>query len=232
MADAIPGAGTAVETALVILAHGFGANTNMSESARLFRIMAERIAGTGMGALMFDFMGHGLSDGDFTEMTPNTRIADLEAVLDYARARHSGRIILLGLSMGAAVAIHVTAKRQSELHGLLTWSAVPNFDPAAPSATWFVKPADEVFAPSQNFIADRPTETIGEAYARISLPKLQIQGDADYPHFLDEFQDFYTRAPEPKRHIIVAGGDHAFTKKAVREEVIRHSLDWLREIAG
>lgn len=214
---------------LVILAHGFGANTTMGESGRLFRHLADDFATAGIGALAFDFMGHGQSDGRFEDMTPNTRLRDLHAVIDWVKLRHNGPLVLLGMSFGGAVAIYAAAERPQDITALVTLSAVPSLEPENPSATWFVKPSEEIFAPGSGFIDARPAQSVGDAYKTITLPKLQIQGSNDYPHFIEEFSRFYTAAPAPKEHIILEGGDHAFTTHGVRNELRRHLLAWIKQ---
>lgn len=226
--------GTGGAFPLVILSHGFGAAVTMSESARLFVDTAAAFAQAGIGALLFDFIGQGVSDGSFSEMTPMTRIRDLSAVLDWVLARHKGPVFLLGLSMGAAVSIHVAANYQQKIAGLLTWSAVPSFDPENPAGQWYLRDTDtaRVFAAAPHFSTDRPAQTIGDAYRQLTLPKIQIQGSDDIPHFASEFLKFYEGAPEPKAYVLLQGGDHAFTSKAIRAEVIARSVAWVRDIAG
>lgn len=218
---------------LVILSHGFGAAVTMSESARLFVDTAAAFAQSGVGALLFDFIGQGVSDGAFSEMTPMTRIRDLSSVLDWTLAQHKGPVFLLGLSMGAAVSIHVAADHQQKIAGLVTWSAVPSFDPENPAGQWYLRDTDttRVFAAAPNFSTDRPKQTIGDAYRQLTLPKIQIQGSDDIPHFASEFLKFYDAAPEPKTYVLLEGGDHAFTGKKIRAEVIARSVDWVRETA-
>lgn len=232
--DASSRIGAGGEFPLVILSHGFGAAVTMSESARLFVDTAAAFAQAGVGALLFDFIGQGVSDGAFSGMTPMTRIRDLSAVLDWALARHKGPVFLLGLSMGAAVSIHVAAERQKNLAGLVTWSAVPSFDPENPAGQWYLRDTDatRVFAAAPDFSTDRPAHTIGDAYRQLTLPKIQIQGSDDIPHFASEFLKFYDAAPDPKAYVLLEGGDHAFTSKAIRAEVIARSVAWVKDIAG
>ena len=227
---ALPAVGTSKASfPLVILAHGFGVNTTMSESGRLFRDLTADINNLGIGALAFDFMGHGQSDGRFEDMTPNTRLRDLHAVIDWVKLRHNGLLILLGMSFGGAVAIYAAAERPQDIAALVTLSAVPSLDPRSLSATWFVKLPEEIFAPGSSFIDDRPAQSVAEAYKILALPKLQIQGSNDYPHFIEEFSAFYQSAPAPKEHIIIEGGDHAFTTHTVRNALRGQLAAWLKK---
>jgi len=57
----------------------------------------------GYDAVRFDFRGCGESDGDFVDSTLTSRIADLDAVLDYF---DPDSCVLFGSSFGGAVAFH------------------------------------------------------------------------------------------------------------------------------
>jgi len=218
--------------ARLILAHGYSASASMSEHAKLFIEMAERAAENGIGSFLFDFSGNGLSDGYFDEMSPNKRIAELTAIIDLVRRDYSGDLFLLGLSMGGAISIHTALKRESALKGLITWSTVPSFDPKAASAHWYPSApnAESRESPGDIFYKDRPSISIEEAYTQLGLPKLQIQGDQDFAHFESEYTAFFPKAKEPKKHVILPGGDHVFTGTAHRIKVIDETLGWMARV--
>lgn len=216
---------------LVIFAHGF---TGLkSETGRLFVVTARALAARGIDALRFDFMGSGDSSGDFTAMTPNTEIADLHAVIAWARRRGYRRIGVLGLSLGGAVSICTVAGRPAgEIAALCTWSSVPSF------ASWRRQPDDALLDPqncsriSPRFFTDRPRVDVPEAYAAITCPKLQIQGDRDLPGFVKGFIKNMRGALAPKRHIILPGADHVFTRASDRRNVIRLTATFFAKHLG
>ncbi len=216
---------------LVILAHGF---TGLkSETGRLFVVTARALADRGIDALRFDFMGSGDSSGDFTAMTPCTEIADLHAVIDWARRRGYRRIGVLGLSLGGAVSICTVAGRSAgEIAALCTWSSVPSF------ASWRRQRDDALLDPQNcsrvtpRFFTDRPKTDVPAAYATITCPKLQIQGDRDLPGFLKGFRVNMSRALEPKKHVVLAGADHVFTRATDRRKVIRLTATFFEKHLG
>lgn len=205
---------------LVVFAHGF--TGHKAESGRLFVDAARALAGSGIDVLRFDFMGSGDSSGNFTAMSPLTEIADLHAVLDWARRRSYARIGVLGLSLGGAVAISTVAQRPAtHVAALCTWSTVPSF------ALWRRKPDPALLDPQNcqrvglRFFRDRPAVDVPAAYASLRCPKLQIQGDADLPGFREGFAKYFRLAPPPKRHVVIPGADHVFTQTRHRRQVIR-----------
>jgi len=205
---------------IVILAHGF---TGLkSETGRLFVVTARALAAHGIDALRFDFMGSGDSSGEFTAMTPCTEIADLHAVIDWTRRRGYRRIGVLGLSLGGAVSICTLAGRPvGQIAALCTWSSVPSFK------FWRRRLNDELLDPQNcnrvtpRFFTDRPDVDVPDAFAAIACPKLQIQGDRDLPGFVRGFMKNMRLASAPKRHVVLPGADHVFTRASDRRKVIR-----------
>ena len=133
---------------------------------------------------------------------------------------------VLGLSLGGAVSICVTAENP-HVKTLVTWSAVPKF------AGWtkgVVGPKGIVKADPISggplFNTDRPKIDVPEAYVSLKIPKLQIQGDHDIPGFLKGFQQYFPAASAPKKHIVIADGDHVFTSWPIRRKVIQRTVDW------
>lgn len=212
---------------LVILSHGY--TGNKQESGRLFVTMARALAKEGFSALRFDFMGSGDSSGEFYEMSPNTEIRDLLAVIAWAKKKKYQDIGLLGLSFGGAVSICSSAQ-SPDVKVLVTWSSVPklsawNKEPG----TRFSKTSPNPMLPGKDFFSDRPEKDVPQAYCSLEIPKLQIQGDRDLPGFREEFSFFFPRAKEPKKHIVVPDADHTFTTWAHRRKVVAETLKWFKK---
>jgi pimeloyl-ACP methyl ester carboxylesterase len=85
-------------------------------------LAAEKIA-----SLRMDFSGNGESDGEFSDFTFDTLIAEANLMLDYAKTISDvKRVMLLGFSMGGAVAAMVAAKRYQEIDKMVLWSPAGN----------------------------------------------------------------------------------------------------------
>ncbi len=213
---------------LVVLAHGF--TGNKSENGRLFVSTARALAAAGLDVLRFDFMGSGDSSGEFAAMSPASEIADLHAVLDWARRRGWRRTGLLGLSMGGAVAICAAAERPAgEITAVCTWSSVPSF------AFWMrhraldARRRNQPCAIGPGFVRGLPATDVPAAYAQLACPKLQIQGDRDLPGFRSGFAANLRAAPPPKRHVVLRGADHVFTRPRHRARVIRLTTKFFQQ---
>lgn len=214
---------------LVILSHGF--TGSKSESGRLFISLARRLASDGLNVLRFDFMGSGDSSGDFFDMTPNTEIADLLSVWQWARKRGYKEIGLLGFSYGAAVTVCAAHQigEDSCLKTVVTWSGVPGFYMWR-TAEENTVPKGRVTNPIMNvgraFYSDRPQTDVPEAYCHLTVPKLHLQGSNDQKGFISEFQKYFAVAREPKKHVIIDGADHTFSEWPHRRKAIDTTARW------
>jgi uncharacterized protein len=94
--------------AAIALLHGTGSNRlGVTDHARL-------LARHGYGVLLFDFEGHGESDGRSTSL-PWRLQQDADAALSYLRRRpgvRRGRIGILGVSLGGEVALEAAARHR------------------------------------------------------------------------------------------------------------------------
>ncbi len=216
-------------SSVVLMAHGFSPDAGMTENAKIFFDTSNLFAASNIASMAFDFLGNGQSDGHFREISPNQRIETVIFLIDWLKDQINKPLFLLGFSMGGAISVYSAAKREKDLKGLLTWSCVPSFDKKSPSATWFQDKPDfsMVDTIGDVFYTDKPDQTIADTYIGLSLPKLQIQGDQDYPGFREEFTAFYAKAKEPKEHIIIPEADHSFMKVHGRTLLMENSRDWI-----
>lgn len=209
---------------IVIFAHGFTGSKH--ETGRLFVTTARSLAAAGITALRFDFMGSGDSSGEFFDMSPETEIRDLLDVIAWARRRKFRRIGVLGISFGGAASICATA-RSRDVAALATWSSVPSFK------TWRAEPVEKFtknpLEVGGKFYTDRPAVDVPEAYCTLEIPKLQIQGDADLPGFLEEFSTYFPLAKNPKKHMVIPGADHTFNDWRHRKKAIAETVKWFRQ---
>ena len=110
---------------LVLMYHGF--TGNKTEHAGHFRNLSRLLAAEKIASLRMDFSGNGESDGEFSDFTFDTLIAEANLMLDYAKTISDvKRVMLLGFSMGGAVAAMVATKRYQEIDKMVLWSPAGN----------------------------------------------------------------------------------------------------------
>jgi pimeloyl-ACP methyl ester carboxylesterase len=92
-------------------------------------------AATGRACVRFDYSGHGLSGGAFTEGTISRWLEEARAVFAHAC---SGPQVAIGSSMGGWIALllaRALAAQGTPLHGLVLIAPAPDFT-EPPSAAW------------------------------------------------------------------------------------------------
>lgn len=90
----------------LVCCHGF-----LSDKSGSYEGRCERAVEEGYHGVRFDFRGCGESDGAFRDATLSSRIADLNAVLDYF---DPDSCVLFGSSFGGKVAFHTAADDRVE----------------------------------------------------------------------------------------------------------------------
>ena len=105
----------------VILSHGF------MNGARETRPMAIALAKAGYAAFIYEFVGGSfgkMSDGEITDMTISTEIADLRAVMDYVKGldyTDETELVLAGCSQGGFVSGLTAARFPGEIKKLILY---------------------------------------------------------------------------------------------------------------
>jgi putative phosphoribosyl transferase len=101
---------------VVVFAHGWGSGKDSPRDVAV----AEALRHQGVGAFLFDFTGHGDSEGKPEDSTPEQQVADLVAALDTLEKVADvdrRRLGVVGASSGAAVAV-LAAARDPRIHTL------------------------------------------------------------------------------------------------------------------
>ena len=223
----------------VVIHHGF--TGTKVEPHRIFVKMAERLAALGIVALRFDFRGSGDSEGNFEDMTFGGEVSDALVALDYMLENEGidpGRLGVLGLSMGGAVAACVTG-RSAKVRTAALWAAVADLNLFRHMAADITAELGDVE------YYDRNGNLVGRAFiegldgyvpyrevADGKTPVLVVHGDQDPTVPVDHAHKFTAalkQAGNPYRLHIVEGADHTFNSHAWETEVIDVTARWFAE---
>lgn len=107
----------------VLWLHGFFGHR--LEAHRLFVDGARRLAKHGIASLRFDFRGCGESDGDFSDTSISTQVADARRALAVLREQANvdvSRLAVVGFNLGSAIASQLAD--EPGLAAMVHWSPV------------------------------------------------------------------------------------------------------------
>ncbi len=106
---------------IVVFFHGF--TGNKTEHDGHFRNLARHLEYYGIASLRMDFSGNGESDGEFYDFTYDTMLPEALQMVEYAKSVEGfKRLILLGFSMGGAVASTVSSLIPDDIYKIILWS--------------------------------------------------------------------------------------------------------------
>jgi fermentation-respiration switch protein FrsA (DUF1100 family) len=177
-------------TAVVLFCHGNAGN--VTHRIHVIRALHDRV---GAAVLVFDYRGYGRSEGKPDE--PGV-LADARAARAWLAERAGvppERIVLMGESLGGAVAVDLAADGARALILESTFSSMP--DVAAYHYPW---------APVRMLMKtqfDSATKIRG-----YRGPLFQSHGDCDSIVPLRFAKRLFDAANEPKRFLLIEGGDH------------------------
>jgi predicted MFS family arabinose efflux permease/alpha-beta hydrolase superfamily lysophospholipase len=197
----------------------------------------------GYGVLLYDLRRHGRSGRtEFSSIGFNER-HDVEAALKFAREREPrNRIVLMGVSMGAAATL-LAAAETHDLMAVVCESSFLSFDdtvrhhvrlaglPAFPFATLLVR-----FTAWRLNFAPADFDLL-QAVKKIKCPILFIGGGADRRMPNESvLEPLYAAATHPlKRKLIVAGAQHGHAydrDEQSRAEYVKAFTDFLQAVAS
>jgi uncharacterized protein len=211
----------------VVACHGMGA----SKDSDKYVLLGERLPAFGLALARFDFRGSGESGGRYADATVESRIGDLEAVLDHLAKQPelNGRFGLLGSSLGGFIALWVAASRRHaspEPLPVVTWNAPASLRDLGTT----VDPADPA-GPGPALVAEVRRGDYAEAAGGASYA-LIVQADTDEVVPPEHGRRLFERASRPKRLHVIRGADHRFSDMRHRLEALEESRRWLGKYLG
>ena len=206
----------------VIICHGFASGKDQGLE------FAQSLLVRGYNVLMFDFRGHGESDGQLTSLGALERQDVLAAVrwLQDTRPRQSQRILGLGISTGAAALISAAADPSPQGQAIEAVALYNAYDDLSGLGRTIARTR---FLPPLSWVADRVGLALASAHVGADLvhfapadlaarlwprPILVIHGGADLLVPFEHGQRLFDAAQEPKRHLWLPNSDHLDTLRS------------------
>lgn len=225
---------------LVLMFHGY--TGSKQEIHWMFVKFSRILEQNGFVSARFDFSGSGDSDGDFCYMTFQKELTEAQALLQHMLQKDfvdPSRVILLGQSMGGAVASVIASQYLIPVKKICLWAAAGNLKEAVLKT---IQKNAGVF----NFGGKEDIDNMGYITGRAFIDELDcidifgmskayggkallIRGDRDDIVTEDccrRYQSIYgTRA----RLHTVAGAGHTFDSRLFEQEVFAESLKFIVE---
>jgi len=214
------------------------------EAHRLFVRAGREFCRRGLLVVRFDFWGSGESEGEFHEASFASEVEDLGYILGYVLERPEadpGRVGVLGLSMGGAVAIYRASKDQ-RIRFVCSWAAPADFSLLEDYARRLIEPGRVVgefidlpsgFRVSVKTLQEFVNYDVAGAASRISpRPLLVVHGTNDTIVPPIHADLLYNAAGEPREKILVEDADHTFTGYETEWRVISATADWVERALG
>ena len=174
--------------------------------------------------IRFDYFGHGISSGEFTDGTITRWADDVGRVID---ALTTGQVILFGSSMGGWASL-LTAVSHSRVKALILINPAPDFTEKMVWAGWdkarremlvtdgvVYEPSDygEPYAYSKALIEDGRTRQLLDAPINFDGPVRILQGEQDSVVAWEYSQKIISAVTsEDVRYTLVKGGDHSLSR--------------------
>lgn len=219
---------------VVVMLHG-GPGGQMDGPAGLYSNLAQVLGHAGIASVRFDFRGVGESGGRYRDMTIARSVTEYEAVWSFAKSFGIARMGVIGESYGATIALRSTVANPDAV--CLLWPAIYFLDGTfAP----FVTPEKMEIARRDGFTVEDGVEVglgfVEEVFAidnvedgvqRLNVPVLLIHGTADREVPYRQSQRAYELLSEPKKLVLVNGGDHCLARPTERSIVNDEVISWL-----
>lgn len=217
---------------LVLMYHGF--TGNKTEHGGLFRDLSRLLEQENVASLRMDFSGNGESDGSFRDFTFDTMISEANILVDYVKALGGVKnIILLGFSMGGALAAYIASRRSEDISKLVLWSPAGNINQ-------MIKDRYEHAPKLQNGDADFGNYPLSRAmyesvdkhilFSNLDAYKgevLIIHGKKDLSvNYLISYE--YAKQYENVAHYIIESAGHGYDKKEEKEELLKKTCEFVR----
>lgn len=219
---------------LVICAHGLGG------SYRSNAAYAGQLASHGIAAYCFDFRGGGgmMSDGDTTEMSVMTEVADLEIILGAAAGWDfvdTDKIVLLGTSQGGIVSAIVAARHTDAVSGLVLLYPAFLVHDAVHEQFDSLEDVPDTFrfiwiTAGRPYVEDMWDYDVYEEIGNYTDKVLLMHGSADSIVPIS-YSDRAAGVYEDVGYHVMDGAGHGFSGSAF-DEAVKHIFAYLQEIGS
>ena len=205
---------------LIVGSHGLYSSGESPKQAEL----ARRCCRMGLAYFRFDHRGCGRSQGHFETVTSlGGRRSDLLHAVAYLRSKYElgDRLGLFGSSLGGATCLAAAAALQPQR--LVTLAAPADSRSILSAAENHTAPVEPLF------LNDAFQFDLREAIRPVS-GLLLIHGDRDEVIPAAHAEMIFSRVRDPKKRLIIPGGDHRLSRREHQQRFLEETLDWFKPL--
>lgn len=241
-----------IPASALLVCHGL--NVRGSQGLRIYTRLAQAACKAGFVPLTFDFRGVGRGSGTFDYGLGEQK--DGRCALDYLASRSEASrnsIFVVGHSLGGAVSLYAL-RNETRVKGLALLSTQKNHNynvrkfvkntkgKLGLCAFLILSRIDNILNISKLFrlevygVSLRPRYVREklmkmnewEAASKLGVPLLIVIGSSDDIVGVDEAEEIYRSAHEPKTLIVIESADHIYRGKET--ELITRVIEWLKNV--
>lgn len=205
--------------AFALFAHCFTCSMHSVAVSRISRALTRR----GVAVLRFDFTGQGGSEGELGNTDFTSNVDDLVAAAEHLAAHHRAPALLLGHSLGGPACIRAAARLPSvRAVATLNAPADPGFltrllDPGTleriqREGRGPVRLGGSTLVITRTFLEDIAAQPIRECLRRLSAALLVFHAPQDAVVPVEQGQQLFEAAPQPRSFIALDGADHFLSR--------------------
>jgi len=202
-----------------LFAHCFTCGKDVLAARRI----AAALSAKGIAVLRFDFTGLGSSEGDFSNSTFSSNVADLVRAADHLRETRMAPAILIGHSLGGA-AILAAAGQIPEAKAVVTIAAPSDpvhvthlfkdsIEDIRAQGKVEVQLAGRPFHIKREFLDDIAEHNLMAQVTILHKALLVMQSPTDDTVGIDNATKIFVAAKHPKSFVSLAGSDHLLSGK-------------------
>lgn len=222
----------------VVLCHGFLSSSESSTNLAL----SKSLGGKGIASVRFDFWGHGKNKGEFSQLTLNRCVKELEQILSWFKLKGIRKVGLVGSSYSGTVTMLV-AENHPDLRAVALKCPVSDY-----AAIWREQLGESGIQSwessgvtsimndngsrarlNYSFYQDLQRFKVYNAAKQVRVPILIVHGEEDYYVPVDQSKRLRDSLLGEKRLELFPEADHGFSRPEDFEKMIGMITDWMVE---
>jgi putative redox protein len=216
--------------------------TCSKDSKAIVRISRE-LTDSGVAVLRYDVTGIGESEGDFSQTTFATQVDDLIAAVGLVRARHEAPALVLGVSLGGAVAL-AAAPRLPDIEAVCLLNAPASLDHLRTTLLRLAPDlrhteAQDVLIVGQRvrvgrgLVEDLRRHSVIESVARYDRHLLVVAATDDEIVPPEHGEQLFEEASQPKSFLAIPGSDHLMLRQPGNANWVGRMVSlWFERVQG